>query len=188
MHIQIVLDRLQNAGFTINLEKSQFVRNEIEYLGHTISKFGVTIDKKKICAIEEFPEPKNPKMLKSFFGICGYSRRFIPNFATIAAPLYKIEKKTSKWLWSDKENNAFKTLKNMFVKYCCVQHPDSTSRFIVQTDSSYVGVGAVLYQIGNDKVPRIIAFASRLLKSPEVNDAATELEALAIVWALDVAY
>ena len=110
-----------------------------------------------------------------------YYRRFIPRFSTIAAPLHKLLKKGAKYEWTDAQEQAFRGLQSRLISPPILRYPDYSRKFILTTDASGEGVGAVLSQgeIGKD-FP--IAFASRSLNKAERNYSTTEKELLAIVW------
>jgi len=87
------------------------LRKEVIFLGHKISEQGVEPDDRKVQAVRDFPTPKMTKQLKSFLGLAGYYRRFVPQFSKIAAPLHKLLKKEGKYVWGESQENAFCTLK-----------------------------------------------------------------------------
>jgi hypothetical protein len=178
--IRQVFDRLRGSNLKLKPEKCEFLR-EVSYLGHIISENGVLPDKAKTKVIEEFPTPQNTKQLKSFLGLMSYYRRFIPRFSTIASPLHKLLKKDVTYEWTEAQEHAFRSLQSRLVSPPILRYPDYTRKFILTTDASNEGVGAVLSQgeIGKD-FP--IAFASRSLNKAEKNYSTTEKELLAIVW------
>ena len=176
-----VFDRLRENNLKLKPEKCEFLRREVSYLGHVISENGVLPDKAKTKVIEDFPPPQNAKQLKSFLGLMSYYRRFIPRFSTIAAPLHKLLKKDVKYEWTETQEQAFRGLQSRLISPPILRYPDYNRRFILTTDASNEGVGAVLSQgeIGKDYP---IAFASRSLNKAERNYSTTEKELLAIVW------
>ena len=131
--------------------------------------------------VEEFPTPQTVKQLKSFLGLMSYYRRFIPGFSGLASPLHKLLKKDARYEWTNDQAQAFRGLKNKLISPPILRYPDYSREFILTTDASNEGVGAVLSQgeIGKD-LP--IAFASRSLNKAEKNYSTTEKELLAIVW------
>jgi len=133
-------------------------------------------------AIEQFPTPAQPKQLKNFCGIIRYYRLFIPNCGRFASPLYKLLKRDANFEWTEAQENAFQHLKSKLVSRPILQYPDFSKEFILTTDASNRGLGAVLSQgpVGKD-LP--IAYASRSLNSAENNYTTSEKELLAIVWA-----
>jgi hypothetical protein len=149
-------------------------------LGHKISEHGVQPDARKIESIESFPRPKTAKRLKSFLGLAGYYRRFIPQFSKVAAPLHKLLKKDVQYVWGESQEIAFHTLKQKLMTKPILKYPDFTQEFILTTDASNDGAGAVLSQgeFGKD-LP--VAFASRSFNKAVKNYRTVEKELVAIV-------
>lgn len=119
----------------------------------------------KLKAVEDAPRPSTKKEVKSFLGLLGYYKKFVPNFATVAAPLSDLTKKgvPNKFEWKQECENAFKTLKSMLLPGPILSLPDLSKSFILRTDASNHGVGAVLMQIHDGK-KYPVAYASRKLK------------------------
>jgi hypothetical protein len=107
-----VLDRLRTYKLKLQPAKCEFLRKEVNYLGHQITETGVRPDPQKVEAIDRFPTPTNPKQLKTFCGMISYYRRFIPNCSSIASPLYKRLKKDANFEWTEVQENAFQYLKS----------------------------------------------------------------------------
>jgi len=137
-------------------------------------------DPQKVVAIEQFPTPTNPKQLKTFCGMISYYRLFIPNCSKIASPLYKLLKRDANFEWAEAQENAFQHLKAKLVSCPILQYPDFSNEFVLTTDASNRGLGAVQSQgpVGKD-LP--VAYASRSLNSAETNYTTSEKELLAIV-------
>jgi hypothetical protein len=110
--LQEVLDRLRTYKLKLQLEKCEFLRKEVSYLGHQITEAGLRPDPPNVAAIERFPTPTNPKEMKAFCGMTSYHRRFIPNCSRTASPLYKLLKKDTKFEWTEAQENAFQHLKS----------------------------------------------------------------------------
>jgi hypothetical protein len=87
-HLEMLFKKLKNAGFTMNLSKSQFLKSQIKCLGHIVTPEAIFVDPHKTKAINDFPAPKNLMQFHSFLGICGYVRRFVPNIAIVGAPRF----------------------------------------------------------------------------------------------------
>lgn len=140
----------------------------------------------KTSAIMEFKTPRTKKDVRSFLGLAGYYRRFVPNFSSIAAPLTDLTCKDlpDKVRWTDHHQQAFSTLKTILTSAPVLQGPDYAKEFVIQTDALDVGIGAVLAQTDNQGNDRPVAFFSRKLKSRERNYAAVERECLAVVEAV----
>lgn len=183
LKLREVFERMRKNTLKLQPDKCEFLRREVNYLGHVISENGVKPDPRKIEAVEKFPVPTTTKQLKGFLGLAGYYRRFVPMFSKIAAPLHKLLKKDIKYEWGSAQENAFQSLKQKLMREPILQYPDFSKEFVVTTDASNDGVGAVLSQgqIGKD-LP--IAYASRSLNKAEKNYSTTEKELLAIVWGI----
>jgi hypothetical protein len=130
---------------------------------------------------EEFPHSRDPKQLKSFLGLAGYYRRFVPQFSKVAAPLHNLLKKEVKYVRGETQDIAFNTLKQRLMSEPILQYPDFSRPFILTSDASNEDAGAVLSQgqVGSD-LP--IAFASRTFNRAEKNYSTVEKELAAIVW------
>jgi len=176
------LDRLRMHKLKLQPDKCEFLRKEVNYLGHQITEAGVRPDPEKVAAIEQFPTPTTVKQLKTFCGMISYYRRFVPNCSWIASPLYKLLKKDAKFVWTEAQENAFQRLKSKLINRPILQYPDFSKEFILTTDASNSGLGAVLSQgpVGHN-LP--VAYASRSLNNIETHYTTSEKELLAIVWA-----
>jgi len=155
------------------------------FLGHLLGRHGVSPNEDMVDKINRAPTPTTKKQLCSFLGFIGYYRTFIPNFAAIAVPLTDLTKKGSpnQLVWGDAQENAFRTLRNYVSNPPVLALPDVTKPFILQTDASCEGIGAILLQ-ETDDIRHPVAFASKKLLPRERNYSTIEREALAIVWAV----
>lgn len=178
-----VFSRLRKANLKIQPDKCEFLRKEVAYLGHLITQNGVKPNPDKIEAIESFPQPENPKEVKSFLGLAGYYRRFIPNFAKISKPLTKLLTKDTPFIFDFECKESFKNLKTALTSDPILIYPNFEEPFLLTTDASAFAIGAILSQgpVGKD-LP--IAYASRTLCSAETRYSTIERELLAIVWAV----
>ncbi|KAI5735703.1 hypothetical protein M8J77_021620 [Diaphorina citri] len=183
-NIRKVLTRLRDSNLKIQLDKSEFLRKEVEYLGHVVTEEGVKPNPTKINAIKSYPIPRTVKQIKGFLGLLGYYRRFIKDFARLTKPLTKCLKKDAKIDITDVEyKDCFEKCKIILANEPVLQYPDFSKPFILTTDASNVALGAVLSQgvLGQDKP---IAFASRTLNDSERNYSTIEKELLGVVWAV----
>jgi hypothetical protein len=155
------------------------------YLGHLVSPEGILPDNTKINAIKLMLPPVDLKGLRRFLGLTSYYRKFIQNFSKIAEPLNKLLKKSSVYHWDTKCDEAFDKLKEKLVTAPILAYPDYTKEMIIYTDASNIGLGAILSQEIPDKGEQVIMYASRTLNAAEKNYATTELECLAIIWAVE---
>lgn len=113
-----------------------------------------------------------------------YYRRLIPQFSKVAQPLHALTRKGAEFLWNDDCHSAFESLKQRLISSPVLAHPAFTKPFTLETDASIQGLGAVLSQKQEDGKSHPVAYASRALSAPERNYSITELETLAVVWAI----
>lgn len=185
-HLQVVLDRLHSAGLTVNPSKCVFAAAETEYLGYVIGKGVIQPQVSKIQAIESCPLPQTKKQLRSFLGMAGFYHRFIPQFSARAAQLTDLtaSRCPNQIQWTEEAMAAFQDIRQSLSKKPVLYSPNFDEDFVLQTDASDRGLGAVLLQgPPGDRHP--IAYISRKLFPREVRYSTVEKEALAIKWALD---
>lgn len=174
-----ILKRLQDANLKIQLDKSEFLKQETEFLGHIVTTSGIKPNPLKTEAIHKFPIPKTPKQIKSFLGLVGFYRKFIKDFARIAKPMTICLKKDRRIDVNDPEYQAaFNKLKLLVTTDPILVYPDFKKKFVLTTDASNFAIGAVLSQDN-----RAVCYASRTLNEHEVKYSTIEKELLAIVWA-----
>jgi transposase InsO family protein len=194
-----VLTKLEEAGLKLKPSKCCLFQKEIKYLGHILSQEGIKTDQDKIQKILEWPAPENRKQLHRFLGFTGYYRRFVKDYAKLAQPLQKLlvgqtKKKKGKktkddkvklppFEWGDEQQQSFKKLIEALTSAPVLVFADFNQPFVLQTDASSYGLGAVLHQERDGKL-HPIAFASRGLSSSEKNYPAHKLEFLAMKWAI----
>ena len=153
------------------------------YLGHVISRKGIAPDPSKTQKVKDFPVPTDVTKLKQFLGLASYYRRFIPGFAKLAHPLHFLTKKGVDFHWSVDCQRAFEKLKELLTQAPVLAYPcfGEDKEFILETDASGEGLGAVLAQKQADGCVHPVAYASRSLNPHEKNYAISELETLALV-------
>lgn len=178
-----VFERIREAGLSLQPDKCEFFKRELTYLGHIISDKGVRPNPEKIKAIEQYPVPKNHKQIKQFLGLVGYYRRFIKNFSEITQPFTSLLRKNVPFKWEMRQQINYEKLKQLLLREPILQYPDFDKEFLLTTDASNEGIGAILSQgeVGSD-LP--VAYASRTLNKAERNYDTTEKELLAIIWAV----
>ncbi|CAB5101095.1 unnamed protein product [Rhizophagus irregularis] len=179
-HVEKVLKKLQENNLIIKLKKCRFLERNIEFLGHIVGNDGLRPDDKKIEKIKEMKAPTTVKEVRSFLGLCSYYRKFVKNFSKIARPISDLRKKGMPFIWGKEQQEAFEKLKEKLIQYPILRHPDWKKEFLLITDASGKGLGAVLSQKDEKEKEVVIAYASRSLLPAEENYPITELECLGI--------
>ncbi|TYK26028.1 pol protein [Cucumis melo var. makuwa] len=157
----------------------EFLDTFVSFLGHVVSKAGVSVDLAKIEAVTSWPRPSTVSEVRSFLGLAGYYRRFVENFSRIATPLTQLTRKGAPFVWSKACEDSFQNLKQKLVTAPFFNVPDGSGSFVIYSDASKKGLGCVLMQQG-----KVVAYASRQLKSHEQNYLTHDLELAAVVFAL----
>ena len=187
-----VLKAINNAGLRINVEKSHWIQQQVLFLGHHITPQGSSIPRDFVKIITDWPLPKTLKELRSFLGKCNYYRKYIQNFGIIAADLMehlKGGKESSHRLNLENDPKAvlsFNKLKEALASPSLLVYPDfkSNQPFIIDTDYSGEGIGAVISQVQNGE-ERPIMFAAKKLRDSQRHYGSYEGELLAVVYALE---
>eukprot|EP00731_Ephydatia_muelleri_P016275 Em0009g699a len=150
-HLGNVLSRLRQAGLKLQPAKCKFFQQQVCFLGHVLLPGGVSPDPSKTDVVAEWPIPTNKKEVQQFLGLANYYRRFIKNFASIAKPLQRLtEKNLNFFEWTDTCQDAFNHLRKCLVTAPILAFPDFSKKFILDTDASDCGIGAVLAQVQDD--------------------------------------
>ena len=185
-HLNEVFVRLRQAGLRLKPRKCNLLRDEVPFLGHVISTKGVRPDPAKIEKVQCYPVPTDATQVRQFLGLASYYRRFMPAFAKISAPLRALITKHAIFQWTVECEKAFCELKRLLTTAPVLAYPrfGPDRSFILETDASGVGLGAVLSQLQDDGVVHPIAYASRSLDKHERNYGISELETLGLVWAV----
>ncbi|KAI4904285.1 hypothetical protein NFI96_007443, partial [Prochilodus magdalenae] len=191
--LELVFNRLRHHGLKLKPSKCFLLKPEVKFLGHIISAKGIQVDAEKVKVLDTWPTPRTVKEVRQVLGFMSYYRRFVPKFAELAKPLHALVggktnrgRVSSSIAWSDECQNAFNKLKGCLISPTVLAYPDFTVPFILTTDGSLHGLGAVLSQ-KQGGAERVIAYASRGLRGSEKNDknySAFKLELLALKWAV----
>ncbi|CAF0859482.1 unnamed protein product [Brachionus calyciflorus] len=184
-HLEKLFIKLRDAKIKVKTSKCKIAQNQTMFLGYKISGKGVEIDEDRIKTMQNHPKPKTTKQIKQFLGLVGYYRQFIPNFSDIVDPLNKLTRKNTRFKWDENCENSFKKLIEFLTSPPILAYPDFSKTFILSTDASKVGLGAVLKQKDKDNKERVIFYASRSLNKAERNYSTIERELLAIVFAVE---
>ena len=185
MGLRELLQRLRQAGLTARPSKCMVGFTSVAFLGHNVGDGILTTNQDKAKDIVEAKRPETKKQIRSFLGMVGFYRRFIPQFAEIALPLTNLTKKgnPNKLVWEGEHQRAFERLRSYMVSTPILRLPDLDKGFTLRTDASNVGIGAVLMQETNEiKFP--IAYASKKLLPRETRYSVIERECLALVWGI----
>ena len=183
--LKALLCRLRQANLTAKPSKCQLCCPKVEFLGHVVGEGLLKPMEDKLEKISNALRPETKKQLRSFLGLAGYYRKFIPNFSTIATPLTDRTKsrEPNRVVWTERQEEAFGTLKKCLTSGPILCLPNFQKQFTLRTDASDTGIGAILLQdhVG-DKQP--VAYASRKLLPREQAYSVMERECLAIVWGI----
>jgi len=153
---------------------------EIKYFEHVISERGVSTDEEKISSVSDWSGPRTKKQVRSFLGFCSYHRKFVKNFSLIAKPLFSLTENISKFEWTELCDEAFRELKRRLISSSALTFPKEDGQFILDTDASNHGTGAILSQI-QEKRERVIAYYSTVFSKTEKNYCVTRRKLLAVI-------
>ncbi|UYV70787.1 hypothetical protein LAZ67_8000616 [Cordylochernes scorpioides] len=181
--LEAVFRCFRESNLRLNDKKCGFAFEELEILGYITSKHGIKPAEHNIKAVRNFPRPKKVKEVQSFLGMCSYYRKFIKDFSKIADPLTNLIKKSVSFTWTERQEEAFQTLKTALLSPPILGHFNPNAPTYVHTDASNIGIGATLVQdIGGEE--KVISYLSRTLSKAEQNYSTTEKECLAVVWSM----
>ncbi|GBG86574.1 hypothetical protein CBR_g41636 [Chara braunii] len=183
-HLEEVLAILKKTQLHLNLEKSEFGKDSVIYLGHRLSAAGLEPEATKIEVIRDWPQPANIRELRSFFNLASYYRKFVPRFSIIARPLSQLTSKNVSYSWNAACTEAFRTLKEALVSYPELRIADPKLTFVVTTDASQYGIGAVLRQDDGNGL-RPLEYYSKRMPSVKVATSTYMRELYALRMALD---
>lgn len=198
--LRMVFQRLQECNMKLSPKKCSLFQSRVKYVGHIISADGIETDPEKVSKIETWPIPKSTDDVRSFLGFSGYYRKFVKDYSKIAKPLTDllhgehlkkskrkgIKRKISAkvpWSWGTPQQEAFNTIRQKLMSPPILAFPDYSRPFILHTDASMSGLGAVLYQ-ETDGREQVIAYASRGLSKSESRYPVHKLEFLALKWSI----
>ena len=179
-----VFDHLKCEGLKLKAKKCHFCITEVLYLGHIVGKDRSKPNPDKIAIIQNYPVPQECCEVCSFVALVSYYRQFIKNFAAIATPLNYLLKKGVTFIWTDECQHEFECIHNALVEAPILTYPNVNECFLLYTDASNTGIGAILAQNVNG-VEQTIAYASRSLKPYDKQNAIIEKECLARVWGIN---
>ena len=193
--LEKVFQRIREAGLKLSPKKCRFFQREIKCFGHVVSEEGIACDPSKTVAVSKWPAPANVKDLQRFLGFTGFYW-FIQDYAKVARPLTELLRGSNprklkgkklvnnEWSWGEAQDNAFKALVHRLTQLPVLCYPDFSKPFIVRTDASKQGLGAVLCQEQESGDVRVVTYGSRTLRKAEENYSTHKLEFLALYWAV----
>jgi hypothetical protein len=179
-HVRQVFQLLQEHQFKVRLSKCSLAKQQLHYLGHVLSPNGVSTNHDKIQDLQKWQSPQSVKEVRCFLGLAGYYRRFVKNFGMISRPLTDLLKKGTLFIWTNHCEKAFQFLKQALISALVLAVPDFSKPFVVETDASDTGIGAVLQHDGHP-----IAYVSKALGLKHQGLSTYEKESMAILLALD---
>jgi len=183
--VEEVLKRLKENDLFMKPEKCKWKVREVEFLGVVIGPRGVELQKKKVKGVLNWPTSKNIKEVQKFLGLANYYRRFIKDFAKIAAPLHVLVRKEQKWKWEKEQKEAFERLKEIFTTKPILAIPDINKEIRVEADASDYATGGVLSLKYEDSKWRLVVFISKSLNATERNYEIYDKEMLVVIRCLE---
>ncbi|XP_064468579.1 uncharacterized protein LOC135380569 [Ornithodoros turicata] len=181
-----VFQRIKSAGLTVRPTKCEIGAQEVSFLGHRLANGTLAPLQKTLERVLDANRPETIRQVRSFLGLAGYYREFIPDYAKIAAPLTDLTKKGkgNRVAWGPEQEEAFNELKKLLSSAPILKLPDFTRPFVIRTDASGRSLGAILLQEENG-VLHPVSYASRKLLPREAAYSTVEREGLALVWGID---
>jgi hypothetical protein len=179
-NLRLVFERFRVAHLIMKPKKCELFRKSVSFLGHIVSEEGVSCDPAKIEVIKDWKHPRDLHEVRQFLGFATYYRAFVPHFSTIASPLTALTRKLQAFNWTDECERSFRRLKSALMSSPILAYPQAGLTFILDTDASDSGIGAVLSQVHNGN-ERVVAYASKSLSRAERNYCTTFKELLAVV-------
>ncbi|GKV11326.1 hypothetical protein SLEP1_g22590 [Rubroshorea leprosula] len=176
-----LMNRDRPRDLFAKFKKCEFWLDNVAFLGHVVTKDGISVDPQKIEAMVDWKRSNSVAEIRSFLGLAGYYRRFMGDFSRIAPPMTRLIRKDTKFEWTPECEKSFLTLKEKLVTAPVLAVPINGERFSIYSDASKKGLGCVLMQ-----KDRVIAYASRQLKPYEENYPTHDLELAAVVFALKI--
>jgi site-specific DNA-cytosine methylase len=185
--VRAVLEALQAAGLRAHPDKSIFMAEGVEYLGHVVSPRGLTPHQARVAAFKQLQQPRTKEELKSQLGMLGFYRCYLPHYSSIADPLRRFLKQDSPSLleWDEESSGAWEGLiGGLTQEGLCLRREDPSRPFVLHTDWSTRGLGAVLSQVDEYGQEGIVACLSRSLNQHEARYTPWKGELLGVVWAM----
>ena len=180
-----VIRRLEENDLYVKPEKYKWKVRKVGFLGVVIGPEGIKMEEEKVKGVMEWPTLKCIKDVQKFLDLVNYYRQFIEGFASIARPLHDMVKKDKKWDWTERQEKAFRELKEQFTKKPVLAAPDLDIKLRVEVDTLDYATGGVLSMECEDGLWRPVAFLSKSLNKIERNYEIHDKEMLAIIRELE---
>jgi hypothetical protein len=180
-HLRLVLQKLRDHKLYAKLSKCEFWLKQVAFLGHIISRWGISVDPSKVQDVLSWKTPTSVSDIQSFLGLAGYYRRFIEGFSRKSKPMTELLEKDKEFKWTSACESSFQELKKHLTTTPVLVMPDMEKSFSIYCDVLGQGLGCVLMQDG-----RMVAYASRQLRKHEVNYPMHDLELATVVHALKI--
>ena len=181
--VAAVLQSLMAAGFVTSLKKIQLLCENVKFLGYVVGRQGVHVSTATVQAVTSFPRPTTVQQVRRFLGLATFVRRHVPRFSSVVAPLTDLTKAKRAWRWGVAEELAFVMLKTLLTTPPGLQLPNWSQPFIITSDASDIGAGAVLAQLDVLGHERPVAYWSRKFSAAERRWTTTGRELAAATWA-----
>ncbi|GKB23418.1 putative reverse transcriptase domain-containing protein [Tanacetum coccineum] len=136
VHLKTILDLLKKEKLYAKFSKCKFWLQEVQFLGHVVNHDGIHVDPSKVESVKNWKIPKSSTEIRSFLGLAGYYQRFIENFSKIVKPLTLLTQKNNTYVWGDKQDEAFRILKEKLCNAPMLALPDGPDDFVVYCDAS----------------------------------------------------
>ena len=175
-----LFERCRERKIKINQKKLRFKLDSVTYMGQVFSKNGISADPENVLAVTQMNRPEDVKAVQRLLGVVTYLGKFVPKLSTVSEPLRRLTDKNSAFEWMQQHEEAFKDVKKLLSETPVLKYYDVNEPVVIESDSSDVGLGAVLMQSD-----RPIAYASRTLTNTERNYAQIEKEVLSLVFAAE---
>ena len=180
-HVRSILQVLRDNKLYAKVEKCEFAREEMTFVGYMVSKAGIGMDPAKISSILDWPIPTSVKEVQSFLGFANFYRKFIDGYSRLAAPLTTLTRKSVRFTWSDEAAAAFRSLQLAFTSAPILRHFQPDRPLVVEADASDFALGCVLSQPSDDGHLHPLCFYSRKFTPAELNYPIYDKELLAVV-------
>nr|CAI5864746.1 unnamed protein product [Callosobruchus analis] len=182
--LEQTLQAFRNAKLTLKLEKCEFGREHVEFLGYSVNRGGISPGQRKTEAVRQYKRPETVYEVRRFLGLTSYFRRFVPNYAVIAKPLSDLTKKNGNFEWSKDQENAFDQLKGKLTSKPILKLYNPEHYTELHTDASSQGIAGMLLQKDGDGALQLVYCVSKKTTPSEANYHSSRLELLAVVWSV----